>query len=179
MRLSVGSKVSYPYQGPCLIGAVVTKVIDGERTDFHHFIPLGQGGAELFVPFGHAPEGVRRLLDESGIVAVLARLRQPAAAAVNGKQRSTDNLKLLASGSALDLAELIASLTTLRGLNRLTSNDGATLERARRMLVREIAEVTGAGEQAAEERIDAALAESCAQAKSSEKPRLRRKAGNR
>src|ERR1043166_2946352 len=146
MRLSVGSKVSYPHQGPCLIGDVVTKVIDGERTDFHHFIPLGRGGAELFVPFGQAPEGIRRsrggaelfvpfgqapegirrLLDESGIVAVLARLRKPAAASANGKQRSADNLKLFASGSALDQAELIVSLTALRGLNRLTSNDGGT-----------------------------------------------------
>ena len=179
MRLSVGSKVSYPHQGPCLIGDVVTKVIDGERTDFHHFIPLGRGGAELFVPFGQAPEGVRRLLDESGIVAVLARLRRPAAAAANGKQRSVDNLKLFASGSALDLAELIVSLTALRGVNRLTTNDGGTLERARRLLVREIAEVTGAGEEAAEERIDAALAESCAAAKRSEQPLRRRKAGNR
>jgi len=176
MRLSVGSKVSYPYQGPCLIGDVVTKVIDGERTEFHHFIPLGRGGAELFVPFGQAPKGIRRLLDESGIVAVLGRLRKPAAAASDGKQRNADNLKLLASGSALDLAELIASLTALRGVNRFTSNDGGTLERARRLLVREIAEVMGEGEEAAEERIDAALAESCAEAKRSEKPRWRRKA---
>ena len=66
MLLKEGSKVSYPLQGPCLIGPAVTKVIGGKRTNFHHLIPLGEGGAELFVPFGQVPaQGVRRLVRAS------------------------------------------------------------------------------------------------------------------
>ena len=33
MRLSVGSKISYPLQGPCLIGPVVTKFIGGAKVN--------------------------------------------------------------------------------------------------------------------------------------------------
>ena len=32
--LELGNKVVYPYQGPCLIGSVVNKVIAGRPTSF-------------------------------------------------------------------------------------------------------------------------------------------------
>jgi RNA polymerase-interacting CarD/CdnL/TRCF family regulator len=177
MLLSEGNKVSYPLQGPCLIGPVVTKVIGGERTDFHHLIPLGEGGAELFVPFGQVPaQGVRRLLYKSEIPAVLDRLKQPAPADKNWRQRAADHVRLFASGLALDLAQVIASLTAMRRMNRLATNDVGTLERARRMLIREIAEVTGESDRAAEASIDEALAEAHDAAVKTEAPRPRKKA---
>lgn len=158
MRLSVGSKVSYPLQGPCLIGPVVTKIVDGAPADFHHLILLGGSGAEFFVPYGQAPaKGVRRLLDKSEIPEVLERLKKPRTASGNGGQRAADHFKLCASGSALELAEAIASLTAMRGMNRFVSTDYGMLERARRLLIREIAEVMGESDGAAEARIDAAL----------------------
>jgi RNA polymerase-interacting CarD/CdnL/TRCF family regulator len=160
MLLKVGRKVSYPLQGPCLIGPVVTKVVDGERRDFHHLIPLGDGGADLFVPFGREPAaGIRRLLDEADIPAVLERLKIPAPEAKNWRERSLDNNRLFASGSALDLASVIVSLTAMRRISRMGTDDYGALQRARRLLIREIAEVTGASAGAAEARIDSALAE--------------------
>ena len=35
MLLSVGNKIVYPHQGPCLIGAVVQKVVGGRPTSFY------------------------------------------------------------------------------------------------------------------------------------------------
>jgi RNA polymerase-interacting CarD/CdnL/TRCF family regulator len=157
MRLSEGTKVSYPLQGPCLIGPVVTKVVGGERAKFHHLIPLGDGGPEFFVPFGRAPvAGVRRLVTKSEISEVLDRLAQPPRPAANGKLRAHDHSRLFASGAALDLAELIALLTDIAGINRF--NGDGLLEKARRLLAREIAEVLGESESAAEASIDDALA---------------------
>src|SRR5690242_14169287 len=118
MQLSVGSKISYPLQGPCLIAPVVTKVIDGERTKFHHLIPLGDGAAEFFVPFGREPAaGVRRLLEKSEIPEILDRLAQPAQPGANGRLRAQDQLRLFASGAALDLADVIALLTDIGSIN--------------------------------------------------------------
>jgi hypothetical protein len=35
MMLSVGNKIVYPYQGPCLIDALVKKVVGGKPTSFY------------------------------------------------------------------------------------------------------------------------------------------------
>src|SRR5262249_11033510 len=157
MRLSEGCKVSYPLQGPCLIGPVVSKVIGGERVKFHHLIPLGDGGAEFFVPFGRAPiAGVRRLLNKSEIPEGLDRLAQPPRAGASERLRAQDHLRLVASGTALDLADVIALLTDIGSINRF--HGGTLLEKARRLLAREIAEVMGESESAAEASIDDALA---------------------
>ena len=157
MQLSVGSKISYPLQGPCLIAPVVTKMVGGERAKFHHLIPLGDGGAEFFVPFGRAPAaGVRRLLTKSEIPHILERLAQPPRTDAGGRLRAQDHLRLVTSGSALDLADVIALLTDVAGINRF--NGGSLLEKARSLLAREIAEVMGESASAAEASIDEALA---------------------
>jgi RNA polymerase-interacting CarD/CdnL/TRCF family regulator len=156
MQLSVGSKISYPLQGPCLIAPVVTKVVGGERARFHHLIPLGDGGAEFFVPFGREPAaGVRRLLNKSEIPEILERLAQPPQSDGGGRLRAHDHLRLVTSGAALDLADVIVLLTDI-GINRFQG--GSLLEKARRLLAREIAEVLGESESVAEASIDEALA---------------------
>src|ERR1043165_1625122 len=95
MRLRVGSKISYPLQGPCLIGPVVTKVVGGAPMDFHQFIPLGEGGAEFFVPLGQpSAAGMRRLLEASEIPEVLARLTRPALPAGNTRHHIAEHLRL-------------------------------------------------------------------------------------
>jgi RNA polymerase-interacting CarD/CdnL/TRCF family regulator len=158
LLLSVGNKINYPSRGPCLVGPVVKKVVGGKLADFHHLIVLDDSGAELFVPFGKAPvAGVRRLLDTSEIPGLLTHLKRAAGIAKNWKQRAIDNVKLLASGSAFDLAEVVESLTELSRGKILAPGDHRTLERARKLLVCEISEVTGETRGAVEERIDRAL----------------------
>jgi RNA polymerase-interacting CarD/CdnL/TRCF family regulator len=68
-----------------------------------------------------------------------------------------DNLKLFASGSAFDLAEVVESLTELSETKTLSPRDKETLERARKLLVCEISEVTGKTKSAAGEQVDEAL----------------------
>lgn len=159
MILSVGDKVSYPCQGPCLVGPVVRRVIDGKPTEFYHLTVLGDAGGDLFIPVDdQAPSrGVRRLLERSEIPKVLERLRQAAGTAKNWKRRAIDNLKLFATGSAFDLAEIVESLSGLAETKSLSPGDRETLQRARRLLISEISEVTGEIKSVAEARIDGAL----------------------
>jgi len=157
--LSVGDKVSYPCQGPCLVGPVVERVVDGKPTEFYHLIVLGDAGGDLFIPVDdQAPSrGVRRLLDRSEIPKVLERLQRAAGAAKNWKRRAIDNSKLFATGSAFDLAEIVESLSGLAETKPLSPGDRQTLQRARKLLVCEISEVTGAIQSVAEAQIDGAL----------------------
>ena len=94
MILTVGNKVVYPCQGPCLIGAVVKRTVDGGPMEFYQLIILNDGGGKMFVPVDNVEAvGIRPLLKKSEIPGLLSRLKQPSQAADNRMQRTRDNLK--------------------------------------------------------------------------------------
>jgi RNA polymerase-interacting CarD/CdnL/TRCF family regulator len=158
MILTVGNKVVYPCQGPCRIGRVVNRDVGGRPIRFYHLALLDDSGGELFVPVDKAQAiGIRPLLEKSEIPKLLKRLKRTAGAAKGWKQRADDNLKLLASGSAFDLAEVVESLTELSKTKTLSFRESQMLERARRLLICEISEVMGETKSVAEEQIDKAL----------------------
>jgi len=163
MMLNVGNKVVYPNQGPCRIGAVVEKASGGRPVSFYTFAIMDDSGDVLFVPVDKITTlGIRRLMEKSEIPKLLSRLSQAAKTpgvptARNWKQRAIDNSKRLASGSVFDLAEIVESLTELNETRVLAPHDRQALQRARKLLVCEIAEVLGETISAAEERLDKAL----------------------
>ena len=158
MILTVGNKVIYPCQGPCLIGAVVKRTVDGGPMMFYQLIILNDGGGKMFVPVDNAQAvGIRPLLEKIEIPKLLDRLRQSAQASDNHKQRTLDNLKLLASGSAFDLAEIVESLTELSETKKLSFGEHRTLDRAKALLVSEISEVIEETKEEAEQQVDIAL----------------------
>ena len=162
MILTVGNKVIYPCQGPCLIGAVVKRTVDGGPMMFYQLIILNDGGGKMFVPVDNAQAvGIRPLLEKIEIPKLLDRLRQSAQISDNHKQRSRDNLKLLASGSAFDLAEVVESLTELSETKTLSFGEHRTLDRAKALLVSEISEVIEETKQEAEQQVDMALKARC------------------
>ncbi|HUF40905.1 MAG TPA: CarD family transcriptional regulator [Verrucomicrobiae bacterium] len=164
MTFTVGEKVFYPGRGPCLISAIVEKVVCGLSTSFYRLVLLDDSGAEVFVPLDHLrPPPLRALLDRSEIPGLLSHLtprpgvvRDPGTAK-NWRQREIDNTKLFNSGSIFDLADLIESLTQLSSLKTLAPYDRDALYRAKRLLICEISEVMGESKKAAEARIDGAL----------------------
>jgi len=158
VQLSVGNKIVYPPQGPCLIGAVVQKMVGGRPTSFYQLARLDDIGGALFVPVDKIGDlKIRQLTPRSDIPKLLRRLQRPASTTMNWKQRAIDNLKLLASGSAFDLAEVVESLTELNEARTLSPRDREMLDRARRILICEISEVTGQTKSATEEQVDQAL----------------------
>jgi CarD family transcriptional regulator len=155
---SVGDKVVYPGQGPCIIDAVFVRVVDGRPKSFYHLVVLGDGGGQLFVPVEKAQAiSIRPLLVRSDIPKLLDKLAKTAKIVKGWKQRADDNSKLLTSGSAFDLAEIVGSLTELRETKELSIRENWILDKARKLLVCEIAEVMGETESAAGERVDQAL----------------------
>jgi len=156
--LTSGNKIVYPSQGPCLIGPVVKKVIDGRQISFYQLALLNDSGGELLVPVDKAQTiGIRPLLNRSDIPKVLGMLKEPSRADKDWKQRADDNFKLLTSGSAFDLAEIVKSLTRLGEKKALSFRESQTLEKARKLLIGEISEVMEETKSAVEEQIDEAL----------------------
>jgi CarD family transcriptional regulator len=156
--LTSGNKVVYPSQGPCLIGPVVNKVIDGRPISFYQLALLDDSGGELLVPVDKVQTiGIRPLLNRSDIPKVLGLLKEPPGADKDWQRRANDNFKLLTSGSAFDLAEVIKSLTRLSEKKALSFRESRTLEKARKLLIGEISEVLEETKSAAEKQIDEAL----------------------
>jgi len=158
VNLDVGSVVMYPSQGPCLIGSVVEKEVAGIPISFYRLSLLDDRGGELFVPVEKVKDvGLRPLLKRSEIPRLLAQLMNPSQIEKGWKQRAQDNLKLLTSGSAFDLAEIVESLTALNESKPLSLRESWMLEKAKRLLVCEVSVVLGKTKIAAEEQIDKIL----------------------
>ncbi len=158
MIFSVGNKVVYPCQGPCIIDEVFVRVVDGKPKSFYHLVILTEGGGELFIPVEKAQAvGIRPLLVRSDIPKLLDQLAKTSKIVKGWKQRADDNSKLFTSGSAFDLAEIVGSLTELRETKELSIRENWSLERARKLLVCEISEVMGETVSAAEQQMDQAL----------------------
>jgi CarD family transcriptional regulator, regulator of rRNA transcription len=125
---------------------------------FYQLAVLDDNGGELFVPIDKVSAlGIRQLLEKSEIPNLLGQLRKATAAATNWKQRAMDNVKLLASGSAFDLARVVESLTAANATKALSPRERETLDRARRILICEISEVMGETKSAAAKQLDQAL----------------------
>jgi CarD family transcriptional regulator len=157
VTFTAGDKVVYPSQGPCLIGPIVERIVDDRPRRFYQLIILDKGG-NLFVPVDKVKAaGIRLLLDKSEIPRLLDQLKKPVKAADNWKQRTLNDSRLFASGSAFDLAEIIETLTALGETKSLSIGERSRLDKAKRLLVCEIAEVTGGTMEEAETEIDNAL----------------------
>ncbi|HEX5734881.1 MAG TPA: CarD family transcriptional regulator [Blastocatellia bacterium] len=158
MKLTVGNKIVYPSQGPCLVDSVVKRIIDDRSLVFYHLVILDDQGGDLFIPVDKVEAiSIRLLLDKGEVPALLEQLKKPADPGVDLKQRSSNNIQRLASGSAFDLAEIVESLTELRETKSLSVGECKKLDKAKRLLVCEVAEVMGVTKQQAEQQIDDAL----------------------
>ena len=158
MTFGIGNKVVYPSQGPCLIGAVEDKVVGGRPTSFYRLTLLDDSGDAVFVPVEKVRAlRIRQLLAKSEVPKLLSHLESSIAAAKNWKQRTLDNAKLLSSGSVFDLAIIVESLTELNKTKVLALRDRQTLDKARKFLVCEIAEVMGESRSTVEKYVDKAL----------------------
>ncbi len=159
MQLEVGNTIVYPNQGPCLIQSIVERMVMDKPMSFYQLLVLDEEGGNLFVPVEKALTiGIRRLLDLSAIPRLLTQLQEPAQPATLWKQRAADNQKLFASGSAFDLATVIQSLTQLSLTKSLSFGESKTLERAKKLLIGELAEVLCLAKEKVEAKIDQALA---------------------
>lgn len=158
MILAIGNKVVYPSQGPCRIGHIVKRVVDGTPIKFYHLVILGGSGGELYVPVDKARDiGVRLLLDRSEIPQLLEQLQRAAGSLGSSRQQVIDNSKRFLSGSPFDLAIIVESLTKLRKTKVLTIGQSQTLDKARKLLIWEISEALEETREAAEGQLDQAL----------------------
>lgn len=155
----VGEKVVYPNQGIGIIENISVRYF-GSRPEKFYLLRLVCNHMTIMVPFSHADEvGLRRISRNGELERVLAFLSSGACKSRGDwKHRFKENCEKMRLGGLLQIAEVLKSLLLLQLQKPLSFREKRMLERARHMLVSEIAISRGMSEPEAFELVRRALA---------------------
>ena len=158
MAFKVGDKVVYPNHG---IG-VVEDILDGqEKTKESQFYKLKilSNATKVMVPILNVEGvGLRRVISEKDVDRIFDLLEnRKIEQHSNWKGRYKDNSDKMRSGSIYDVAGVLKDLSFLSKKKSLSFREKRMLDRARFLIVSEVAEVAGEPQNLVEQKIDIAL----------------------
>jgi len=155
----VGEKVVYPNQGIGVIENISVRCF-GPRPEKFYLLRLIGNRTTVMVPFSHAAEvGLRRLSRNGELERVLAFLAAGTCKSrTDWKNRFKENCEKMRVGGLMQIAEVLKSLLLLQLAKPLSFREKRMLDRARQMLVSEIALSRGMAEQEALSLVERALA---------------------
>jgi len=159
VEFQVGEKVVYPNQG---IG-VVESIQNRSTPEGHvngYALRLLSNDSRVFVPRTSAQDiGLRPVISRADAGRILAILADGSVEHVaNWKGRFKENSDKMRSGSLFEVVIVLKALASLSRTKILSFREKRMLERAKFLIVSEIAEVEGKGPAGVERRVDEALA---------------------
>jgi len=159
MPFDVGDKVVYPHHGAATIEKREKKNVFGERKDYL-VLRLAYGDLTLMVPADNAEEiGLRDVINDEEVEEVFAVLRKKEARMpTNWSRRFKNHVEKLKSGDIYQVAEVVRNLSIRENDKGLSAGEKRMLAKARQILVSELTFAIGVDEQAAEGKLDEALA---------------------
>ena len=161
MQFSVGDKVVHPSHGPGEIVGVERKELSDEAKRYY-VIKIPARELTVYVPWRTADDlGVRPAMSGDKRARMIDVLRkEPEILPDDYRDRQELVWEKLRTGRVLLVAAVVRDLTWHRIREHLTKKDTEYLERAKARLANEMALVSGAEPEEAEEKIDAVLSES-------------------
>jgi CarD family transcriptional regulator len=144
MTFAVGEKVVYPNQGVGTIENISTRFFSQKPEKFY-LLRLICSSMTVMVPFATAQTiGLRKLSGQSDVSRVLNYLAGPAFETLSDwKLRFRINSEKMQSGSLLQIAEVFKQLVHLQAEKPLSFREKKMLDRARAMLISEVAQARG------------------------------------
>ena len=163
MLFEIGDKVVYPNHGIGVVESIQSRATPIGRVSEYH-IRILANDSRVFIPQGSADGvGLRRMITGSDVRKILAMLadgtidQHP-----NWKGRFKENSDKMRTGSLYEVATVLKGLTFVSRKKALSFREKRMLERAKFLVVSEIAEVEGKLASAVEEKVDKALAKTFA-----------------
>ncbi len=161
MGFKIGDKVVYPNQGIGIIEQINLNFIHG-RPERCYLLRIVSNGLRVLIPESNASSvGLRRVISSSEAKKIISFL-EANHVEVNGhhdwKHRFKENSERMRTGSLLDVAAVLKSLLALSKTKPLSFREKKLLERARYLLISELATACRATERRVEEEICRALA---------------------
>jgi CarD family transcriptional regulator len=162
VSFKVGEKVVYPNHGIGVIEMITTTNVGGAQSSFY-LLRLKSTDSTVMVPIANAAEiGLRPPIKagecERLLQALSADFTSPAS---DWKNRYKDFCEKMKTGNIFQVAEVLKNLTYLAMQKPLSFREKRMLERARYLVVSELATVCRKSEKSVEPLVDAALRQSC------------------
>jgi len=161
VTFQVGDKVIYPNHGLGIVERIETKTIMGTTCGFYQ-LRMVANDTTVLVPVSNVSDvGLRRAVGGDEVSRLFSLLGDGNIdSQQNWKGRFKDNSDRMRTGSLYDVVEVLKSLTFLAKSKTLSFREKRMLDRARFLVVSEIAEVTHEPLPLIEEKVTTAL-DSC------------------
>ena len=159
MNFRIGEKVVYPNHGVGTIEQISSRSISGQAEKFY-LLRISASSLTVMVPFTSVHNvGLRRIVKQTEVDRVLTYLSNGSCQShADWKFRFKENSEKMRTGSLLQVAEVMKSLLNLARAKPLSFREKKMLDRARHLLVSELATVKSLAERQVETLLDKALA---------------------
>ncbi|HMS38877.1 MAG TPA: CarD family transcriptional regulator [Pyrinomonadaceae bacterium] len=162
MDLSIGEKVAYPNQGICLVEDIEKRLF-GANSVSCYFLRVLRDNSIIFVPTEKAElVGIRPIIgseQSKNLLGFLAKDFEDVAA--DWKIRSRDYSVKLQSGDVFEAADVLKKLSFLSREKKLSFREQTFLEKAKFLVVSEIANAILADEDKLSVKIDKLVNKAC------------------
>jgi CarD family transcriptional regulator len=140
LSFQIGDKVVYPNHGVGIIEQISSRTI-GANTEKFYLLKIKASSLKVMVPFHNVNTvGLRRVVRNGEIQKILEFLTDgDCAQHADWKDRFKENSDKMRTGSLLDVAVVLKSLLLLNQSKPLSFREKKMLERARYLLVSELA----------------------------------------
>ena len=158
MEYKVGEKVIYPNQGVGVIEEICTKSIAGRPEEFY-LLRIISNNSTVMIPTGNVDHvGVRRLCNQKQLKVLFKILREDANEHnPDWKNRYKANVQRMNSGSIFEVAKVLKNLFFLSFQKNLSFREKKMFDRARQLVVSEIATVKDQPVNEVQESVDGLL----------------------
>ena len=159
MDFKLGEKVVYPNHGVGLIEQISFGYVNGKSERFY-MCKIVSSGLKVMVPQSNVSTvGLRPIIRSNQAEAVLSYLERGRSDSHHDwKHRFKENSDKMRTGSLMEVATVLKGLVALSRTKPLSFREKKMLDRARHLLVTELATVRNTSEQAVEVNIARALA---------------------
>jgi CarD family transcriptional regulator len=159
MDFKLGEKVVYPNHGVGLIEQISYGYVNG-KSERYYMLRILSSGLKVMVPQTNVESvGLRPVIRSNQAVAVLSFLEKGRSAShPDWKHRFKENSDRMRTGSLMEVAAVLKGLVALSRTKPLSFREKKMLERAKYLLISELATVRNTSEEAVESNIVRALA---------------------
>jgi CarD family transcriptional regulator, regulator of rRNA transcription len=161
LSFSIGDKVVYPNHGVGIIEQISSRTI-GAQVERFYLLKIKASSLKVMVPFHNVGSvGLRRVVRNGEVQKILDFLTDGKCENnADWKYRFKENSDKMRTGSLLDVAIVLKGLLLLGQTKPLSFREKKMLERARYLLVSELAMAKNRGEPDIEDLLDKALSKS-------------------
>ena len=158
MDFKIGDKVVYPNHGVGIIEDIKKRTI-GDLTSKFYRLQIIATASTVMIPIDNIEVvGLRKVISKREVTKVTGILKSDEVTTYDDwKGRFQANSDKMRTGDVYAVAEVLKSLTVLNDVKPLSYRERKMLDRARFLLISELAEASGKDEEKMEEAIDKLL----------------------